>query len=80
MLSYLTKVLASFMEKTMEKKERIENFQKWINDGNEITVEDMLAIVAGCMHNAGKKEFSTFLMLEGQIYDINVKARGFRNA
>jgi hypothetical protein len=64
----------------MDKTERIENFQRWINEGNELTVEDMLAVIVGCMCNEKSNDFSTFLMLEGKIYDINIKARNFADA
>lgn len=64
----------------MDKQERIENFQEWINAGNELTVDDMLAVIVGCMRNDNSNELTTFLMLEGKIYDINIKARSFANA
>lgn len=64
----------------MDKAKRIENFQNWINQGNELTVEDMLAVIVGCMCNDDSKELSTFLMLEGKIYDIMIKARSFADA
>lgn len=68
------------MEINMDKKERIDNFQNWINQGNELTVDDMLAVIVGCMRNDDSKELSTFLMLEGKIYDIMIKARSFADA
>ena len=64
----------------MDKQKRIDNFQKWIDDGNELTVEDMLAVAVSCMCNQGAKELNTFLLLEGQIYDISIKARRFVDA
>ena len=64
----------------MDKTKRIENFQKWINEGNELTVEDMLAVIVGCMCNEDAKDLNTFLMLEGKIYDITIKARSFADA
>lgn len=63
----------------MDKQERIENFQKWIDAGNELTIEDMLAVVIGCMYNENSSELNTFLMLEGKIYDIIIKARGIKD-
>lgn len=59
----------------MKKEERIRNFQDWLDKGNELTVEDMLAIVISCMHNKNVDDYTTFLMLCGKIYDINIKAR-----
>jgi len=59
----------------MEKEERIRNFQDWLDDGNELTVEDILAIVISCMYNEKVDDYTTFLMLCGKIYDINIKAR-----
>lgn len=64
----------------MDKTKRIENFQNWINEGNELTVEDMLAVIVGCMRNEDAEDFNTFLMLEGKIYDIMIKARSFTDA
>lgn len=64
----------------MDKKKRIENFQKWINEGNELTVEDMLAVIVGCMDNEKAQDFNTFFMLEGKVYDITIKARGYTDA
>lgn len=64
----------------MDKQKRIENFQKWINDGNELTVEDMLDVIVGCMCNEDTNDFNTFLMLEGKVYDITIKARSFADA
>ena len=59
----------------MEKEERIRNFQDWLDDDNELTVEDMLAIVVSCMYNEKVDNYNTFLMLCGKIYDIEIKAR-----
>jgi len=64
----------------MDKQKRIENFQEWINKGNELTVEDMLAVIVGCMCNENTNDFNTFLMLEGKVYDITIKARSFVDA
>ena len=64
----------------MDKQKRIDNFQKWIDEGNELTVEDMLAVAVSCMANDGARELNTFLLLEGQVYDISIKARRFVDA
>lgn len=64
----------------MDKQERINNFQNWIDDGNELTVEDMLAVAVSCMANQGAPELNTFLLLEGKVYDISIKARRFSDA
>ena len=68
------------MEKKMEKQERIDNFRKWIEQGNELTIEDMLAVAVSCMANQKSRELNTFLMLEGQIYDISIKAKRYSDA
>lgn len=68
------------MEIFMDKQQRIDNFQNWINEGNELTIEDMLAVAVSCMANDKARELNTFLMLEGQIYDISIKARRFTDA
>jgi len=64
----------------MEKQERIDNFRKWIEQGNELTIEDMLAVAVSCMANQKSRELNTFLMLEGQIYDISIKAKRYSDA
>ena len=64
----------------MNKKERIEKFQEWLDEGNELTVEDLLAVAVGCMANEGAKELNTFLLLEGNVYDISIKARRVADA
>lgn len=76
-LSYPSLAHLFILEKKMDKEQRIKNFQNWINEGNELTVDDMLAVIIGCMHNDEAKEFNTFLMLAGKIYDINIKCRSF---
>lgn len=56
----------------MDKDERIDNFKQWIADGNELTIEDMLAVIVGHLSIDKVNNFDTKLFVAGNVYNITI--------
>lgn len=57
----------------MDREERLKSFREFIEDGNELTVGDMMAVVIGNLSIEGQKEFHDIFMVGNKAYVVDIK-------